>query len=69
MSSLKFDLFPKLKEPLYGKCFGSIKEVCAKVTGTILCCYQQQNLLRDMKKTYKVLGGKIKQDGTYTAGL
>jgi transposase len=32
MSPLVFDLFPKLKKPLRGKCFGSTGEVSNEVT-------------------------------------
>jgi malate synthase len=32
-----FDLFPKLKKPLHGKCFRSIEEVSNEVTQVIRC--------------------------------
>jgi histone-lysine N-methyltransferase SETMAR len=63
-----FDLFPKLKKPLCGKCFRSIEEVSNEVTRLIRRINNEGVLTgrEDLPKRWTAL---IKHNGDYIEGL
>jgi histone-lysine N-methyltransferase SETMAR len=68
MSPLDFDVFPKLKKPLRGKCFRSIEEVSNKVTRVIRCINNEGFMagIQDLPKHWTTL---IKHNRDYIEGL
>jgi hypothetical protein len=67
MSPPDFDLFPKLKKPLHGKCFRSIEEVSNVVTRVIRRINNEGVLkgIQDLPKRTAV----IKHNGDYIEDL
>jgi histone-lysine N-methyltransferase SETMAR len=63
-----FDVFPKLKKPLCGKCLRSIEEVYDKVTRVIICINNEGFLtgIQDLPKHWTTL---IKHNRDYIEGL
>jgi len=63
-----FDLFPKLKKPLRGKCFRSIEEVSNEVTRVIRRINSEGVLtgIQDLPKRYTAV---IKHNGDCVEGL
>jgi hypothetical protein len=68
MSPPAFDLFPKLKKPLCGKCFRSIVEESNEVTGVIRRINNEGVLtgIQDLRKRWTAV---IKHNGDYIEGL
>jgi len=65
MSPPAFDLFPKLKKPLRGKRFRSLKEVSNEVTRAI----RRINILAGIQDLPKRWTAVIKHNGDYIEGL
>jgi histone-lysine N-methyltransferase SETMAR len=68
MSPPEFDLFPKLRKPLCGKSFRSIKEVSNEVTRVIRRIKNEGVLtgIHDLPKRWTAV---IKHNGDYIEGL
>ena len=68
MSPTDFDLFPKLKKPLRGKRFRSVKEVSNEVTRVIRGINNEGILtaIQDLTKRWTAV---IKHNGDYIEGL
>ena len=68
MSPTDFDLFPKLKKPLRGKCFRSTEEVSKEVNRVIRRTNNEGVLtgIQDLPKSWTAV---IKHNGDYTEGL
>jgi transposase len=68
MSPPEFDLFPKLKKSLHGKCFRSTEEVSNEVTGVIRRINNEGVLtgIQDLPKRWTSV---IKHNGVYIVGL
>jgi hypothetical protein len=68
MSPIDFDLSPKLKKPLRGKCFRSIEEVSNEVTRVIRRINNEGVLtgIQDLPKRWTAV---IKHNGDYIEGL
>ena len=68
MSPPDFDLFPKLKKPLRGKCFKSIEEVSDEVT-RVIRRIKNEGVLTGTQDLPNRWNAVIKHDGDYIEGL
>jgi hypothetical protein len=68
MSPPDFDLFPKLKKPLLGKCFRSIKEVSNEVT-RVIGRINNEGVLTGIQDLPKRWTAVIKHNGDYIESL
>ena len=63
-----FDLFPKLKKPLRGKCFRNIEEVSNELT-RVIRRINNEGVLTRIKDLSKCWAAVIKHNGDYNEGL
>jgi hypothetical protein len=68
MSPQAFDLLPKLKKPLRGKCFRSTEEVSKEVTQVIRCT-NNEDVLTGIQELPESWTAVIKHNGDYIEGL